>query len=76
MQALSSAEAAYTRAMNAVSRVKLVGECDGPTLRAALARFSDIPWLIGEVGLPSGFAIACINHASFGEHQSRLSLVT
>ena len=38
--------------MNAVSRVKLVSECDGATLRAALSRFSDIPWLIGEVAPP------------------------
>lgn len=53
MQAVTSAEAAYTRAMNAVSRVRLVSECDGPTLRAALTRFSDVPWMVGEVADPS-----------------------
>lgn len=49
VQAMTSAEAAYSRAMTAVSRVKLAGELDGPSLRAALTRLSDVPWLVGEV---------------------------
>lgn len=46
---MTSAEAAYSRAMTAVSRVKLTSEFDGPSLKAALHRLSDLPWLIGEV---------------------------
>jgi len=56
-QAVTAAEATYSRAMTAVSRVKLVSEYDGPTLRTALTRFSDVPWLLGEVGLLT--AVSC-----------------
>ena len=49
-QAITAAEAAYSRSMTAVSRIKLASEYDGPSLRTALTRFSDVPWLLGEVG--------------------------
>lgn len=48
-QAITAAEAAYSRAMTASSRVKLWSEFDGPSLRSALSRLSDVPWLLGEV---------------------------
>lgn len=48
-QALASAETAYTRAMTAVSKVALVGDCDGATLRAALHGFSNLPFIVGQV---------------------------
>lgn len=51
-QAVTAAEASYTRALNAASRVKLISECDGPSLRTAALRFSDIPWLVAEVSKP------------------------
>ncbi|KAK9817288.1 hypothetical protein WJX72_012262 [[Myrmecia] bisecta] len=47
LQALAGAEAGYLRAMAAVSKVNLVGECDGATLRAALKGFSELPSVVG-----------------------------
>eukprot|EP00884_Botryococcus_braunii_P012143 jgi/Botrbrau1/2092/Bobra.0047s0050.1 len=48
LQALAAAEGAYTRAMTAVSKITLVGDCDGATLRAALHGFSDLPFVVGQ----------------------------
>lgn len=42
LQAFSSAEAAYARAMAAAARVQLVGECDGPNMRAAMEKFKSV----------------------------------
>lgn len=50
-QAITAAEAAYSRSMTAVSRVKLWSDLDGPSIRPVLKRLSDIPWLLGEVSL-------------------------
>lgn len=49
MQACAGAEAAYTRALSAASKVPLVGNCDGASLRAALDGFSDLPFMVGQV---------------------------
>lgn len=47
-QACAGAEAAYTRALTAASKVPLVGGCDGASLRAALCGFSDLPFMVGQ----------------------------
>ncbi len=49
MQACAGAEAAYTRALSAASKVRLVGGCDGASLHAALDGFSDLPFMVGQV---------------------------
>ena len=46
-QAFAAAEAAYSRAMSAVAKLSLSSEADGPSLRAAMARASDLPDLMG-----------------------------
>ena len=56
LQAFASAEAAYARAMDALSGVVLPGEADGPTLRAAMTEFSALPAALG--GLHSGISEA------------------
>ena len=48
-QACAGAEAAYTRALTAASRVALVGDCDGASLRGALSGFSDLPFMVAQV---------------------------
>jgi hypothetical protein len=50
LQACAGAEAAYVRALEAASKVPLVGHCDGASLRAALDGFSDLPFMVGQVG--------------------------
>lgn len=49
MQAMTGAEAAYIKVMRAVSHVNLAGDCDGPAMRSALQRFSDLPYVLSEV---------------------------
>ena len=49
LQACANAEAAYTRTLTAASKVKLVGDCDGASVRGALDGFSDLPFMIGQV---------------------------
>ena len=49
LQACANAEAAYTRTLTAASRVKLVGDCDGASVRGALDGFSDLPFMVGQV---------------------------
>ena len=49
---MAASEAAYMRALRTVSHVNLAGDCDGPAMRAALQRFSDLPYILSEVGLP------------------------
>lgn len=56
MQACAGAEAAYTRALSAASKVRLVGGCDGASLHAALDGFSDLPFMVGQVCDPSSSA--------------------
>lgn len=46
-QALAGAEAAYARAMEAASKVSLVGEGDGPSLRGAMEGLPDLPMMLG-----------------------------
>lgn len=46
-QAFAAAETAYARAMSAVAKLSLCSEADGPTLRAAMQQFSDLPELMG-----------------------------
>ena len=48
-QACANAEAAYTRTLTAASKVKLVGDCDGASVRGALDGFSDLPFMVGQV---------------------------
>ncbi len=48
-QACAGAEAAYARALTAASRVPLVGECDGASLRGGLSGFSDLPFMVAQV---------------------------
>lgn len=47
LQAFAAAETAYARAMSAVAKLSLCSEADGPTLRAAMQQFSDLPELMG-----------------------------
>ena len=47
-QALAAAEAAYTRALTAASRVVLAGDCDGAALCAAAAGLADLPFQVGQ----------------------------
>ncbi len=47
-QALAGAEAAYTRALTAASRVALAGDCDGAALYAAAAGLADLPFQVGQ----------------------------
>lgn len=47
IQAFAGAEAAYSRAMDAASKISLVGDSDGPTLRGALDGFSSLPIMMG-----------------------------
>ncbi|KAI7845759.1 hypothetical protein COHA_000673 [Chlorella ohadii] len=47
LQAFAAAEAAYSRAMSAVAKLSLSSEADGPSLRAAMARASDLPDMMG-----------------------------
>ena len=47
LQAFASAEAAYSRAMKALSEVTLSGDADGPTLRTAMTEFSALPAALG-----------------------------
>lgn len=47
-QALAGAEAAYTRALTAASRVVLAGDCDGAALCAAAAGLADLPFQVGQ----------------------------
>jgi len=47
-QALAGAEAAYTRALTAASRVALAGDCDGAALCAAAAGLADLPFQVGQ----------------------------
>ena len=35
--------------MTAASKVPLTGDLDGPSLRAALGRLSDLPFMVGQV---------------------------
>lgn len=49
LQACANAEAAYTRTLTAASKVKLVGDCDGASVRGALDGFSDLPFMVGQV---------------------------
>jgi hypothetical protein len=51
MQACANAEAAYTRTLTAASKVKLVGDCDGASVRGALDGFSDLPFMVGQASL-------------------------
>jgi hypothetical protein len=46
-QAFAAAEAAYARALASVAKLTLCSEADGPSLRAALEQFSDLPMLMG-----------------------------
>ena len=46
---MAGAEVAYTKTMRTVSHVNLAGDCDGPAMRAALQRFSDLPYVLSEV---------------------------
>ncbi|KAK9830979.1 hypothetical protein WJX81_004843 [Elliptochloris bilobata] len=48
LQALAAAEAAYTRALTAASRVALAGDCDGAALCAAAAGLADLPFQVGQ----------------------------
>ncbi|KAK9795234.1 hypothetical protein WJX73_009300 [Symbiochloris irregularis] len=48
LQAMAKAEGAYVNVMRAVSHVNLVGDCDGSAMRAAMQRFSDLPYIISE----------------------------
>lgn len=45
-QAFAAADAAYARAMSSVAKLSLCGEADGPSLRAAMERASDLPLLM------------------------------
>lgn len=47
-QALAAAEAAYTRALTAASRVALAGECDGAAMCAVAAGLADLPFQVGQ----------------------------
>ncbi|KAI3430402.1 hypothetical protein D9Q98_004997 [Chlorella vulgaris] len=47
LQAFAAAEAAYARALASVAKLTLCSEADGPSLRAALEQFSDLPMLMG-----------------------------
>lgn len=47
LQAFAAAEAAYSRAMSAVAKLSLSSEADGPSLRATMARASDLPDMMG-----------------------------
>ena len=51
LQACANAEAAYTRTLTAASKVKLVGDCDGASVRGALDGFSDLPFMVGQASL-------------------------
>lgn len=46
-QACAAAEAAYARALSSVAKLSLCSEADGPSLRAALEQFSDLPMMMG-----------------------------
>jgi hypothetical protein len=46
-QACAAAEAAYARALSSVAKLSLCSEADGPSLRAALEQFSDLPMMVG-----------------------------
>ena len=50
MQAMQNAEGGYVKVMRAVSHVNLIGDCDGAAMRSALQRFSDMPYILSEVG--------------------------
>lgn len=47
LQACATAEAAYARAMAAVSQLSLCSDADGPSLRAATSAASDLPRMLG-----------------------------
>ncbi|KAL4448994.1 hypothetical protein ABPG77_007711 [Micractinium sp. CCAP 211/92] len=47
LQAFAAAETAYARAMSAVAKLSLCSEADGPSLRAAMQQFSDLPMMMG-----------------------------
>ncbi|KAL4422671.1 hypothetical protein ABPG75_008868 [Micractinium tetrahymenae] len=47
LQAFAAAESAYARAMSAVAKLSLCSEADGPSLRAAMEQFSDLPMMMG-----------------------------
>lgn len=47
LQAFASAERAYSKALNSIGALHLVGEADGATLRTALDDFIRLPQLIG-----------------------------
>ena len=64
MQACAGAEAAYTRALSAASKVRLVGGCDGASLHAALDGFSDLPFMVGQVCHPSSSAPMYFSYSS------------
>ena len=49
LQACANAEAAYMRTLTAASKVKLVGDCDGASVRGVLDGFSDLPFMVGQV---------------------------
>ena len=66
-QACANAEAAYTRTLTAASKVKLVGDCDGASVRGALDGLSDLPFMIGQVtGAEHPSGIWCNVHNSSG----------
>lgn len=63
VQAMAQAEAAYVRVMRTASHVNLSGDCDGPAMRAAMQRFSDLPYILSEVCcLPPARHRQCNSH--------------
>lgn len=48
LQAFASAERAYSKALNSIGALELVGDADGATLRDALDDFIRLPQLIGK----------------------------
>ncbi|BDA42713.1 hypothetical protein COCOBI_03-6060 [Coccomyxa sp. Obi] len=58
LQACAGAEAAYTRALSAASKVRLVGGCDGASLHAALDGFSDLPFMVGQAHVRVGAGLS------------------
>ena len=73
LQACAAAEAAYVRAINAISKLRLVGECDGATLRPAMEELSSVPELLAMSHSTVGYHGAACPSRGFGAPHDKLT---